>query len=174
MLRAGREHAVGLQAAAGCQIVDERADIATATIELDRCPTECGPRCVQASHQPLRRRLFVTGGSVDLSGEKETGDALRLQSPRELSWLDEVVLDGIPWPQKPRLLEAGKRVDQLGLDRRRKTHRKSIQVDFIDVHALGLEKQVMPLPIREAHDLIFQRWAVSWSNALNLTVIQRR
>ena len=34
---------------------------------------------VDARHEALRRRLFVAGRAVDLPGEKQPGDALRLE-----------------------------------------------------------------------------------------------
>src|SRR3954469_21880782 len=100
MLGPRREHAVGLEAPASDEIVDQRADIAVATVELDCRPTECRAGCVEPGDEALGRRLFIAGRPVDLAGEKQTGDALRLQSRRQFCWLDEVVLDRVAGPQE--------------------------------------------------------------------------
>ena len=56
----------------------------------------CG---IDARHETLSCRLFVSGRAVDLAGQKQAGDALGLKRARELRRLDEVVLDRVPWPQ---------------------------------------------------------------------------
>src|SRR4051812_33146236 len=63
---------------------------------------------------------------------------------------------------------------EIGLNRCREAHGKTVQVHLIDVQTLRFEIEVMPLPIRETHHLVFQGWTVSWSNALNLAVVERR
>ena len=55
----------------------------------------------------------------------------------------------------------------------RERHRKPVYVDLIDVHPFGLEIQLMSLPVREPHDLVFQRRAVPRSDSLNLSVEER-
>src|SRR6185436_7413322 len=52
--------------------------------------------------------------------------------------------------------------------------RKAIDVDLVDVAALGLEKDLMALAVRKAHHLVLERWAIPWTDALDLTVEQRR
>ena len=57
------------------------------------------PRGVDARHQPLRRRFFVAGRAVDLPGEEQPGDPMRLERRLQLGRLDEVVLDRISRPE---------------------------------------------------------------------------
>jgi hypothetical protein len=97
VLRAGREHAVGLAAHAfRHQIVDQHADVALVAPENDRRFASDGAGRVDAGHQALSGRLFVAGRAVDLSGEKESGDPLGFQGRPQLERIDEIVLDGIP------------------------------------------------------------------------------
>ena len=44
--------------------------------------------------------------------------------------------------------------------RRGEAHGKSVDVDFVDVEPLRLEKDLVALSMRKAHDLVFQRRAV--------------
>ena len=75
-------------------------------------------RGVDAGNETLRRGFLVSRRPVDLAGEKQPGDALRFESPRQLRRLDEVVLDGVAGPQQHRVFETRQRVHQLGLARR--------------------------------------------------------
>ena len=60
------------------------------------------------------------------------------------------------------------------LELRRKTHRETVDVDFLDVEALGLQKQLMSLAMRKPHHLVFERRAVARPDSGDLAVEQRR
>src|SRR3954468_18563320 len=62
---------------------------------------------------------------------------------------------------------------QLLLHVGRKTHGESVDVNLVDVQSFRLEKNLMALPMRKPHDLVFERGTVARSNASNLTVEQR-
>src|SRR5262249_43192960 len=83
-LRAGREHPVRFQAAFGDQIVDEDANVRLVAPELEPVAAASKARRVDPRDQTLRRGFFVTGRAVDLPGEKESADALRLETPCQL------------------------------------------------------------------------------------------
>ena len=57
MLRAGREHPVGLQAPLRDQVVDENADVCLVAAELERLRAPRPPRRVDPGDDPLRARL---------------------------------------------------------------------------------------------------------------------
>ena len=63
-------------------------------------------RRVRPGDQALRRRLLVAGRPVDLPRQEQPGDPLRLEAPRELGRLDEVVLDGIAGTEHHGVFEA--------------------------------------------------------------------
>ena len=69
------EHPVRLGDPAGDEIVDHHAEIAVGPPDRDTLQSAGQPRRVQPGQQPLRRRLLVARGAVDLPGEKEPGDA---------------------------------------------------------------------------------------------------
>ena len=63
---------------------------------------------------------------------------------------------------------------QLLLHRRGQTHRVAVDVDLVDVEPFGLEKQLVPLAVREPHDLVLERRAVARADAADLAVEERR
>jgi hypothetical protein len=54
------------------------------------------------------------------------------------------------------------------------THGEAVDVDFLDVQALRFEKQLVPLTVRKAHHLVFERGAIARPDTSDLTVEQRR
>ena len=131
------------------------------------------PRGVDAGHQSLRRGLFVSGRAVDLPGEEQPGDPMRFERRLQLRRLDEVVFDRIPGPQHRGVLEAGQRANDVVLDVARQRHRKAVDVDLVDVEPFRLEIDLVPLAIREPHDLVFERRTVARTDAVNLAVEER-
>ena len=122
-------------------------------------------RGVDAGDQSLRRRLLVAGRAVDLPGEKQPGDALRFEAPRQLGRLDEVVLDGVPGPQQHRVFQPGQRMNELRLHVARQAHREAVDVDFPRVEPFRLEKDLVPLLVRKPDDLVLERRAVPRADA---------
>jgi hypothetical protein len=72
-----------------------------------------------------------------------------------------------------RALEPRQRVNKIVLNIPRERHREAVQVNLVDVYSFRLEVDLMTLAVREPHDLVFERWAVARSHALNLAVVQR-
>src|SRR6186713_1987374 len=56
----------------------------------------------------------------------------------------------------------------------RQAHGESVDVDLVHVQPFRFEKYLMTFPMREAHDFVFERWAIPGSNPANLPVEQRR
>src|SRR5262245_36251581 len=100
MLRARREHPVRLEATLRDQIVDEYPDVRLVARQLEAFASRNPMRRVDAGDDALRGGFFVSRRSVDLSGEKQSGDALRLEPPIQLRRLNEVVLYGIAGTQQ--------------------------------------------------------------------------
>src|SRR5262249_41639725 len=69
--------------------------------------------------------------------------------------------------------EARQCMNQLFLHFPWQRHRESVDVNLIDVDAFGLEIDLMPFPIGELHDLVLERRAISWANALDAAIEQR-
>ena len=100
------EHPIGLGDPACHEIIDHHAEIAIRPVEHDRIGA-AGRQCgIQAGHDALRRRLFIAGGAVDLSGQEQARQALGLQGRIEFAGIDMVVFDGIARPDHLDPLEA--------------------------------------------------------------------
>src|SRR6516165_1143802 len=131
----------------------------------------CG---IYACHEALRGGLLVSRRAVDLTSEKQAADPLRLERARQLGRLDEIVFDGITRAQQHRVFEPRKRVNQLRLHVSRKRHGEAVDVDLARVGALRLEEELMTLFVRKSNDLVFERRAVAWADAADLSVEQWR
>src|SRR5690606_7228140 len=175
ILRARGEHAVGLARAARYQVVDQYPDIRIGAVEQKApCPAPGRKGCVDAGDDALRRRLFVAGGAVDLSGEKQPLDAPRLERRRKLARIDEVVLDRIAWPNHDGALEPRDGSKQRFLDLPRQRGRNPVRIDGRIVEPFRLEKNLVPLPIGEADDLVLDRGAIARAHAFDLPRAHRR
>ena len=71
-LSARREHSVGLICALRNQIVDQNGRVCFRPVKDERRLALHFQRAINARHDPLAGGLFVTGRSIDLSGEEET------------------------------------------------------------------------------------------------------
>ncbi len=60
------------------------------------------------------------------------------------------------------------------MDLERQAGRKAIDVNFIRLYPFRFEENLVPVLIRKFHDLVFNGWAVSRSDALNLSRIKWR
>ena len=65
-------------------------------------------------------------------------------------------------------------MNQIRLHIAREARRKAVDVDLAHVEPLGLEKQLVPFLVGKADDLVFERWTVTWTDAANLPIEQRR
>ena len=77
-------------------------------------------------------------------------------------------------PQHHGVLQPRHRVHDRLLHGRGQTHRHAVDVDLIHVHTFRLQKDLVPLLVREAHDLVFERRAIPGTDAGNLSVVERR
>ena len=105
-LGARGEHPVGLAGAAGDQVVDEDPEVGLRAVEDERRARLREAGRVDPGPEPLRRRLLVAGGAVDLAGEEEAADRLGLEGRGQLRRLHEVVLDRVGRPHDLGLLQA--------------------------------------------------------------------
>ncbi len=88
--------------------------------------------------------------------------------------MNEIVFDRVPWPQQHRVFESRQRVHEIRLQFARQRHRKTVHINLPRVDAFGLEENLVPLLVREAHDLVLERRAVARTDAANLPVEEGR
>jgi len=68
---------------------------AVGPVENHRLGGACQQCRVQAGDNPLRCRLFITRGAVDLASQKQSAQAFGLQGRIELARVNMVIFDGI-------------------------------------------------------------------------------
>ena len=171
---ARREHAIRLADAAGHQIVDHDAEIAFGAIEDDRRAPPRSRRGIETGDQALRRSLLIAGGAVDLARQEQPRQALGLQRRRQLARIDMVVFDGIARPHDAGALQPGNGGHQRRLDVLRQRGRDAVRIDRRVVEPFRLEKNLVPVALAEAHDLVLDRRAIARTAALDLAGIHRR
>ena len=87
---------------------------------------------------------------------------------RELLWIDEIVFDRVSGPDHLRFVESRNQSHQLLLQMGWQRGRKAVEVNLISVKALGLNEELVPRFLRKLHDFVFDRGAVSRTDARNL------
>lgn len=153
------EHAVGLEAPLGDQVVHKDADVGFLPPEGHTRFPPYQSRGVQPADESLSRRLLVSGGAVDLPGEKEPGEPFGLEGALELGRLDEVVLDRISGPEHHGFGQTGQFMDNRLLNQAGQADRKAVDVDLPRLDPFRLQKYLVALAIRESHHLVFERRA---------------
>src|SRR5690606_28952709 len=116
----------------------------------------------------------VTGRAVDLAGEEEPRDRLRLECRLQVPRIEEVVLDRIAGPRDMRTLEARDRAHERVLHVERQRRRDAVRIALEGVEPLGLDEDLMFLPVREADDLVLDRRAVARPDAFDRAAEERR
>ena len=103
------EHAVGFADPARHQIVDHHANIGFGAIEGHWLPPGGASCSVQPGDEPLRRRLFIAGGAVDLAGEIQTGELLGFETRIKRPRIDIVIFDSVAGLKNPDRFQTGSR-----------------------------------------------------------------
>ena len=168
------EHPVRLAGAAGDEVIDQHPDISVGAVEHQRLRSARRERRVEAGDEALRRRLLIAGRAVDLPREIEPGKPPRLQARTKLARVDEIVLDGIAGPPHRRAFEPRDRPQHRFLRLPRQRGRDAVRVDRVVVEPLGLEKDLVPLALGKAHDLVLDRRTIARADAGDLARIHRR
>ena len=174
VLRSARQHAVRLAQVLGAEVVDERSEVAPLPGQHQLRAVERHGRGVGTREQPLRRGLLVPRGAVDLPGEEETADLLRLQRVVALVRREKIVLDGVRGPQHVNLLQTWKRPQQRQLQALGQPGAESLHVNLRARSPLGFEEDLVRFFIREANDFVLDGRAVSRSLGAHPTAVGGR
>ena len=114
-------------------------------------------RGIDARHQPLARRFFVTRRAVNLPAQEQSGNLASLERALQFRGIDGIVLDGISRAKHVSVFKARNRLQnrQLHVHRQRGAH--AVDVDLVRVQALGLEEELVHLLVGKLYDLVFDR-----------------
>ena len=129
---------------------------------------------VGTRHEPLAGGLLVPRSAVDLSRQKEPRHVAHGERVRQLTGLHEVVLDRVAVAHEDGLFEPGDGVHEGFLHRRGEGSGDPVHVDHIRLQPLGLDEDLVAVAVGEAHDLVFDRWAVARPHPLDTTRVHRR
>ena len=142
-LRSRSEHPVRLVRAFANQVVDENRSVAFRAVEDEWFLTLNFQGGIDAGHDSLTRRFFIAGRAVDLSGQKQPQDLLRLQRALQFGGIDRVVLDCISRTQHLRRFQSGNGLDygELHVDWHRRGH--AVYINLMRVQPLRLEEELV-------------------------------
>src|SRR5262245_55132770 len=104
----------------------------------------------------------------------ETIQQLGLKSLVQLPWGKVIILYRIPWLEHGGALQPGNRFQNLGLHINREARRYPIRIKFMTLQPFWFDKDLMAVFVREAHDFIFDRWAIPRSHRLYDATVKRR
>src|SRR6266403_2042290 len=154
-----------------------RARFATRSGSLKLVPVPASaaaaaPGLIVVAHDTLSSRLLVSGRSVDLPGEEQVLDCLRLEPRRQLGGGIIVVLDGIARPGHGRALETRNGAQELELHRNGQGSGQPVHVQLVGVEAFGLEEHLVALGVGELHDLVFDGWAIPRTASADRSSVQ--
>ena len=94
-----------------------------------------------------------------------------LQRRTQLQRIKAIVIDSIARTHHLAVLQSGNSLHKLQLNVRRQRRTHALYIHFIGTASLRLDKQLMTLLIGEAHNLRFDRRAVTRADALDHAVI---
>ncbi len=173
IFRPRSKHAVRLVDTFGNQIVDEDTDVSLAAIEDEGRLVLDFQSGVDAGHQPLGGRLFIAGRAVNLTGEVETLHQFCLQRWMKLRGRGIIVLHRITPAQHLGLLESRNVLEHGLLHVVGQARADPVAVILQRVAAFRLQKNLMPVFVRKADDLVFDGGAIARSAALDLAGVHR-
>ena len=128
---------------------------------------------IDTGHEALHSCLLIAGGTVKLAAGEETIDVHEFEVRAKLGRIDAVILDSVGISDDVYMLEALHGVVHLILHILRHRARHTAQVHFVRIQSFRLDEDLVPVLIRELHDLILDGRAVTWTHALDRTVVHR-
>ena len=100
------KHAVGFVHAFGNEIVDQYSDVGFVALQYHGFFPFQRPVCVDSGYESLRRGLFVSGRSVDLTCEIQAGNEFRFERMVQLRRRKIVVFDGVTGAEYVQIFES--------------------------------------------------------------------
>src|SRR5689334_8873758 len=106
MFRPRSEHPIRFVYSLRDQVVDQDADIRLLSVDSKRRSISCCQSGIDAGNQSLASRLFVSGGAVNLTREKQAFDTRCLEQRSQLLRVNKIIFDGVTWPDNLSLIHA--------------------------------------------------------------------
>ena len=159
--RTAGHHSVRFSGAFVYDIVNENADITVGTFQHHRFLAFDIMHRIDAADETLRRRFFVTAGTVELTRGEQTGEILEFQRQFQLSRIDTVIFDGIGKTGDFAVFQTrnGSVHGDLYIFRQGRTH--PLNIHFFCIFPFGFYEDLMSFLIGKTHDLIFDGRAIT-------------
>ena len=130
--------------------------------------------CVNACYQSLSSRLFITGCTVDLAGEKQIFNLFSLQCMVQLSRIKEVIFDRVPGSVEHDILQAFDGFQSCQLYLPRQTAGEAVYIILITIHTFGLQEDLVRFLIGKGNNLGLYTRAITRTDTLDLSVEKGR
>lgn len=121
ILSAGREHAVGLRNALGCQVIQHDTDIGFIASRHPAFESFGAKPRIDAGVKTLSRSLFVSGCSVDLTGKEKVIDLLRFKRTLQIARIVLVIFNRVTRPHQISIFQSFHSMNHFDLNIERKT-----------------------------------------------------
>ena len=155
MFCARSEHSIRLTRRARDEVIEHDAGVSIVTRESHWFKSARASSGVHACDQTLRACLFVSTRAVDLSGQKQPWNTLGFSARINLMRPHHVVLNGVTVLLNFRMLKPAHAAHERQLHISGKRCRHAVEIDLIREERLWLEKHMMRVTIRKAHNFVF-------------------
>ena len=143
------------------QVIDQYADIGLGAARVPGVFFLHLQGGVDACQQALRPGLFITGGAVDLAGEEQALNELRLQCRPQVSRVEKVVFDSVTRPGDVSVFKPLDAAHQFMLHVERQAGGNAVGIDLVGVQPLRLDEDLVTGLVGKAHHLVLDRRTVA-------------
>ncbi len=158
----------------GDQVVDQHAEIGLVAPRPPGGFPLGAASGVDARQQALGAGFLVTRRAVDLTGEEQVVDKFGFQRVLQITWIEEIVLDGVAGPGDMGVFQSGDRAHDLQLHVERQGSGNPVRIELVGIQAFGLDEHLVAGLVGETVDLVLDRRAVARPHAFDHAGIHRR
>ena len=155
VLSSGSHHSIRLMAFLCNKIINKNPYISLGTVNYNSffsLQFSCG---INSRDQPLSRRFFISGTSIKLSAAEKSFNYLKFQCTFQLPGVNAVIFNCVGISYNFRMLQSGYTSVHCILNIFRKRTGHTSHIHFICRKPFRFYEHLMPVLIREFHNLIF-------------------
>ena len=174
MLRSTGEHAIGFGRRLSHQIINQHPHVRLISAKHKiRCAVSDISHRINPGNLPLRCRLLIPAGSINLPGQKQPGDRFGLQRAANLRWPDHVIFHRITMAKNFNFLQPGHEPNDLFLHISGQRSADPIAVNLVGIQSLRLKKKYDGSPYPQTELLYLRCSAIPRPSALDLAAVHR-
>ncbi len=149
------------------QVDDERADIALSRRIIRGAYPFIFKAAGDAGHIALNGGFLIARRAVELPSAVPAGYFFRFQRRQKLQGVDAIVLDRVGAAHHFGLFEAGYCMEHFELNILGERRGKALHIKLFRAETHRFNEQLVPFLVLEADDLVLNRGAVPWPDALD-------